>query len=96
MSELTPENRALCDENPVEKLRKCMFRTYTPSSEAILSMMRWAVEDVVMAEEYDHPVLSKEEALKRATAQLALVQRAYKQSVLTEIKCRKGEWLAMA
>lgn len=73
-----------------------MHFTYTPSSDSILGLMRWAVEDLVTAEEYDHPVISREEALKRANEKLLLIQNAYKASIICEIKTRRGEWVTTA
>jgi hypothetical protein len=96
MNDLTSENRALVDSDPLKEVQKLYGHIYTPSSAAILSMMRYAVEDIVMAEEYGHNVLSREEALKQAYERLDLIQRAYKVSIITEIKCRRGEWIAMA
>ena len=94
--ELSPENAALCKENNVEKVRQKFGYAFTPSSSTILSHVNVSMEDLILAEEYNHPVISKEEAVKNAKEKLELCLKALKESLIVEDKNRRGLWIATA
>lgn len=94
--ELSPENAALCKENNVEKVRKKFGYAFTPSSSTILSHLSASMEDLILAEEYQHPVLSKEDAIKNAKEKLEMCLKGLKESLIVEDKNRRGLWIASA
>lgn len=65
-------------------------------TEDILDEVEAAMRQIVRAEEYDNPVLSKEEALKRAEERLRLALVALKGDAFRSIKIENGEWMPCA
>lgn len=94
--ELSASNMALLKENNVEKIRKRYHHDFTPSSATILSYVKTSMEDLITAEEYSHPVLRKEDAVRKANENLEMCLKALKESLITEDKARRGLWVATA
>jgi hypothetical protein len=94
--QLSSENAALCKEGNVEKIRKRYHHDFTPSSATILSYVKASMEDLICAEEYSHPVLRKEDAVKNANEKLEMCLKALKESLIAEDKNRRGLWIATA
>lgn len=93
---LSPSNHALCAKGSVEKLRQKYGHDFTPSSDTILSYVKTSLEELIIAEEYDHPVISKEVAVKNAKEKFELCLDALKESLIVEDKSRRGLWIATA
>ena len=96
MPDLTAANQSLIESNPQDRLRKALHRSFTPNTKEIVEVILQAQRNQIMAEEYEHPSLSREEAIKRATDRLNLALQALKESLIVEIKCERGEWIAIA
>ncbi len=95
-TDLTPANQALVASDPVERVRRKTGGDYSPSLDMMVRLLPAVVEQLVMAEEYPHPTLSREEAARRATEWYQTLLDAIKADTITEIKCRRGEWVAVA
>lgn len=96
MSDLTPANRALMDSDPQMDLGAKIGCVFTPSRIQIVDYIVKSTEALVMAEEYEHPILSRAAAVRQAKADLDLGYRALKASLIVTIKCVRGEWRAIA
>jgi hypothetical protein len=95
-ADLTPENAALCAADPLNQLRLALNRDFTPSPRDIADVLVWYYDELVQAEEYGHHVLSREEAIRRANEHIDLAERALKQALIYQTKCRRGDWIASA
>lgn len=82
--------------NPQEELRQHLRLSSTPSANRILNEFSSAMESLIIAEEFGSLVLSKEEAVKKANKYLILVTDSLKDSLTTEIMCKRGIITAIA
>lgn len=79
-----------------EELRQYLGQPFTPRLSEIFDFLEKAQRKIIIAEEYDHLVLSKEEAMKVGQFEYDLALRAIKDILFISIKCERGEWVSMA
>lgn len=93
---LSPENNALMRKGSLDRLRVLENRSYTPTINDISLSLVLAIRQLILAEEYEHPILSREEAIKVANDRVSLVLESLKECLVDNIKCERGEWIAVA